>query len=127
MAEDDQDDQFLFQEFLKNRTDLAIMPIAENGEILLEQLARIQDESDLPSIIILDQNMPKKGGIETLRFLKENKRYSQIPVVIYSTYTDDHLIQEGTKAGACLVLTKPLTKDDYLNMLEKMINACANA
>lgn len=124
LAEDDQDDQVLFQEYLNSRSDLSIMSIAENGEVLIEQLNRIKDDKDLPSIIILDQNMPKKGGLQTLKFLKEEKRYSHIPVVIYSTYTDNLLIEEGAKAGACLVLAKPLTKEEYNNMMEEMIKTC---
>ena len=127
LAEDDEDDQILFQEFLKAREDLIIMPVAENGEMLIEQLESIGDDQDLPSLIILDQNMPKKGGLQTLKELKEAQRYSQIPIVIYSTYTDDRLIAEGTRAGACMVLTKPLTREDYNKMLEDLIRACISS
>lgn len=124
LAEDDKDDQMLFQEFLKNKSDISIMPMAENGEVLLAQLEEIDDNNDLPSLIILDQNMPRKGGLQTLKALKADKRYSHIPVVIYSTYTDDRLVQAGMEAGACAVLSKPLTKEDYNNMLEDIIKAC---
>ena len=112
LAEDDKDDQMLFQEFLKNKSDISIMPMAENGEVLLAQLEGINDNNDLPSLIILDQNMPRKGGLQTLQALKADKRFSHIPVVIYSTYTDDRLVQAGLEAGACVVLAKPLTKED---------------
>jgi len=124
LAEDDKDDQMLFQEFLKNKSDISIMPMAENGEVLLAQLEGINDNNDLPSLIILDQNMPRKGGLQTLQALKADKRFSHIPVVIYSTYTDDRLVQAGLEAGACVVLAKPLTKEDYSNMLEEMIRTC---
>lgn len=127
MAEDDQDDQALFQEFLKSQDDITIVPMAENGEVLLAQLEKVTDKNDLPDLIILDQNMPKKGGLQTLKALKEDGRYSHIPVAIYSTYTDDRLVQEGTKAGACIVLTKPVTKEDYNNMIKQMLSACVNS
>lgn len=124
LAEDDEDDQLLFHEFLKSRNDITILPIAENGEVLIDLLEGMTNDGELPDLIILDQNMPKKNGFQTLQFLKESNRYSNIPAIIYSTYTDENLIKEGTKAGACMVLTKPLTKEDYNQMIEQMIRAC---
>src|SRR4051812_38095117 len=91
LAEDDADDQRLFHDFLHHRTDIELMPMVENGVVLLESLERTSD-NHLPDVIILDQNMPKKNGLQTLDQLKSSERYAHIPVVIYSTYTDQQLI-----------------------------------
>ena len=120
LAEDDEDDRHFFQSFLQTRDDVILLPIAENGVILVEQLMDINDSNELPDIIILDQNMPKRNGLQTLELLKEDKRFSHIPVVIYSTYTDKQLIETCTEAGASAVVPKPITQNGY----EEMIDTC---
>lgn len=127
LAEDDEDDQEFFHEFLKGRTDIILMPIAENGLVVADLLEGITDERQLPDLIILDQNMPKKNGLQTLQFLKEDKRYAHIPVIIYSTYTDETLIKNGSEMGACGVVTKPVTKEGYNEMMEAFLKVGTQA
>src|SRR6188508_2290359 len=107
LAEDDLDDQKLFHDFLLHRTDIVLMSVVENGEEVLDTLKSITDFGHLPDLIILDQNMPKKNGIQTLQVLKNDSRYSEIIVVIYSTYADQQLINEALKNGASKVVSKP--------------------
>ena len=122
LAEDDADDKALFCDLLSHRTDIELMPVAENGVELMETLHATND-SDLPHVIILDQNMPKQNGLQTLTSIKENNRYANLPVVIYSTYTDEQLIKNSIAAGAVLVISKPVSKQGY----EEMINAVLQA
>lgn len=124
LAEDDEDDQQFFRDFLQGRKDLTLMPIAENGVVLVDLLERIRDKSELPDLIILDQNMPKRNGLQTLQLLKKDKRYAQIPVSIYSTYADETLIKNGSEMGACLVVPKPVTRDAYDKMINALLKAC---
>ena len=124
LAEDDEDDQQFFNDFLKSRNDIILMPIAENGLVLTEYLEGIADRAQLPDLIILDQNMPKSNGLQTLQVLKEDERYTHIPVIIYSTYTDDTLIKIGSEMGATMVVSKPVTKEGYHEMIEVVFKIC---
>ena len=124
LAEDDADDQKLFCDFLSHRNDIVLMPVAENGVELLQTLDKTID-GILPDLIILDQNMPKSNGLQTLTALKEDTRYAHLPVVIYSTYADDQLISNSKAAGAALVLTKPVSKDGYNEMIETILQLVA--
>ena len=121
LAEDDEDDQQFFQNFLQNRSDIALLPIAENGVVLIDFLEEIKDGAGLPDFIILDQNMPKMNGLQTLKTLKESSRYAHIPVMLYSTYTDDTLIKTGSDLGACLVMVKPITKEGYDKLITEFL------
>lgn len=123
LAEDDADDQLLFHDFLHHRTDIDILPVTDNGVLLLASLENIDPITLLPDLIILDQNMPKKNGLQTLKALKENNRYAHIPVMLYSTYTDQQLIKAGLENGAVAVLQKPLTKDGYDAMIDAFLKA----
>jgi len=121
LAEDDGDDQNLFYDFLKNRNDVVVMSMVENGEELIAALNKIKDETELPDIILLDQNMPKRNGIQTLKFLKASNCYSHIPVIIYSTYADENIINVATDLGASSVVSKPISKDGYNKMIDDFL------
>ena len=120
LAEDDGDDRTFFYDFLKERKDIVLLPPAENGVEVFHYLEKV-DTSAYPDAIILDQNMPKRNGLQTLQLLKSTNRFSKIPVVVYSTYTDENLIQESLRSGATLVCPKPVTSEGYNNMINVLL------
>ncbi|CAN5632473.1 response regulator [soil metagenome] len=122
LAEDDYDDRIFFLEHLGERTDVELMPIAENGVEVLKYLNTLKS-NDFPDLIILDQNMPMKNGIQTLEELKSIEAFASIPVVIYSTYADSHLIETCMNKGAETVVTKPLAKKEYEDMMDNFMQA----
>jgi CheY-like chemotaxis protein len=56
-----------------------------SGEKGLSQLDILKKENRLPSLIVLDINMPKMDGRETLQHIQAIPELVQIPVVIFST------------------------------------------
>lgn len=122
LAEDDADDKALFCDFLSHRSDILLLPVAENGVELMDVLNDLATE-ELPDVIILDQNMPKQNGLQTLAVLKEHHRYAHLPIVIYSTYTDEQLINSSNNAGAALVVSKPVSRQGYEEMIDVIIQA----
>ena len=126
LAEDDQDDRYLFEDYLSIREDILLLPIAQNGVEVRDFMEKNSSSNKLPDIIILDQNMPMQNGIQTLVSLKEDKRYLHIPIIIYSTYADHQLVKNCTSRGAAMVISKPLSKAGYQEMMNeilKVINA----
>jgi CheY-like chemotaxis protein len=121
LAEDDRDDQSLFFEFLQHRPDLILLPAVENGVDLISYLDKQPVETLSNLWIVLDQNMPKKNGLNTLEFLKASPRYSHIPVMIYSTYTDPESIRKGMEIGAAIIYSKPLDQNGYQKMIDEFL------
>lgn len=121
LADDDIDDRSFFYDFFEDRHDIELMPAAENGLEVIDILNAVQNDSDLPHLIVLDQNMPKMNGKQTLDFLKSNERYSEIPIIIYSTYSNKQLIEECSQSGALLVAPKPTTYAGYQQMINKFL------
>jgi CheY-like chemotaxis protein len=117
LAEDDHDDRNLFHDYLAGRKDIVLLPIAEDGADLVDFLENAGGAS-LPDLIVLDQNMPRKSGIETLVFLKSDNRFAHIPIIVYSTYADEHLVHDCTTLGAALVVSKPYTNKGYHEMID---------
>lgn len=126
LAEDDADDQKLFYDFLQHRHDIVIMSMLGDGVALFDFLESIKDQEGLPDLIILDQNMPKRNGLQTLQLLKSQPRYAPIPVMIYSTYTDQQLIQKSAEMGAAAIMSKPVTRNGYNEMMDAFLNAAYN-
>jgi CheY-like chemotaxis protein len=120
LAEDDPDDRGFFFQFLRHRPDLLLLPPVENGEEVFAFLEKAQDGT-LPDVIILDQNMPKCNGLQTLAILKNHIQYENIPVFVYSTYTDDYLVKQSIQLGATSVLEKPLSQEGYHKMIDDML------
>jgi len=120
LAEDDPDDRSFFFQFLSDRPDLLLLPAVENGEEVFEYLEKAHN-GNFPDIIILDQNMPKCNGLQTLTILKNNSQYENIPVFVYSTYTDDYLVKKSIQLGARSVLEKPFSPEGYHKMINEML------
>jgi CheY-like chemotaxis protein len=123
LAEDDEDDRLFFRDFLHDREDIMLLPPAENGIELMNALSIAKEKNTLPDLIILDQNMPKLNGMQTLESIRKDKSYDHIPVFVYSTYITDDLIKTCISIGAALVLAKPADKAGYSNMIDAFFEA----
>ena len=122
LAEDDSDDTFFFFDFLGHRTDVDLLPGVTNGVEVLDYLHSIAANDALPDVIILDQNMPKLSGIETLKAIRANDRYARIAVVMYSTYVGPQLAEECLTLGATSVETKPVNRAGYNAMIDTILS-----
>jgi CheY-like chemotaxis protein len=123
VAEDDADDRFIFDNFLGKRADIEILPFAENGLDVFSLLELMQRQGNLPDMIILDHNMPKMNGRQTLEQLKTIEHYADIPVFVYSTYADTQLIDTCTLSGATMVVSKPITNEGYQELMDNFLEA----
>lgn len=121
LVEDDPDDRDLFVAFLAARKDVSLLPAVSNGLELIDYLQDLSSDKDLPHLIVLDQNMPMMNGKQTLQFLKSHSRFSHIPAVIYSTYTDSSLIIECKRLGACMIAVKPIDDAGYQKMMDDFL------
>ena len=126
LAEDDADDKFFFVYFLKDRQDIRVLDCAENGLDVFKYLEDPGKEKGLPDIILLDQNMPKMNGLDTLKRLKADPEYAHIPVFVYSTYADQNLTDNCMACGAVSVAQKPTNKDGYNQMIDEFIERIAS-
>jgi CheY-like chemotaxis protein len=120
LVDDDMDDRLILAELLRETDEDALMIFAENGLEMVAILGKTEDD-DLPEMIILDQNMPKMTGKESLIFLKESPRYHHIPTIIYSTFQVKDFYRECLELGAREVIAKPDTMQAYREMIEQFL------
>ena len=120
LVDDDEDDRQIFTEIVCDVDNDAMVEYAENGLEMIAQLNKMPDD-ELPGMIILDQNMPRMTGKESLIFLKESPRFQQIPTIVYSTYQVKDFYQECLELGAQDVVAKPDTMQAYREMVEQLL------
>ncbi|HXD79853.1 MAG TPA: response regulator [Puia sp.] len=120
LVDDDIDDRFIFAELLRATGPELTLAVAENGLEMISVLEKMPDP-ELPDMIILDQNMPKMTGKESLIFLKANARYKDIQTIIYSTYQVKDFYRECLQLGAQDVVAKPDTMQAYREMIGRFL------
>jgi len=104
IVDDDGDDQQFLIEALTEMDPSVQCHTSFNGR---EAIAHLQkDLSHLPDAIFLDLNMPRMNGKECLLELKGTAALQHIPVIIYSTTTDQKEIQKALDMGASHFLIK---------------------
>jgi CheY-like chemotaxis protein len=120
LVDDDADDRQIFEEILHEIDPEADVVTTENGLEMVAVLDKMTDDN-LPGMIILDQNMPKMTGKESLVFLKESSRYRHISAILYSIHPVNDFYQECLELGARDVVVKPDTMQAYREMVEHLL------
>ena len=121
LADDDDDDRMFFQEALNEMAMTAILITVEDGEKLMDVLSTM-DNPPPPHLIFLDINMPRKNGKECLEEIRGNKKFDNIPVIMFSTSTYRGDIDETYQKGANLYIPKSLFYSDQKLILEKLFS-----
>lgn len=124
LAEDDSDDQDMVREIVGVVSSDVDLKIFNDGESLLASMKELP-KSTLPSLIMLDQNMPKLKGSETIGHLKEIRGFENIPVVIYTTYHDNKFAETCARMNVEL-FQKPDTFDEFHKMISGLIGRYVN-
>jgi CheY-like chemotaxis protein len=123
LVDDDDDDVYLARLTFSTHFPHWQLTSFEDGQQLIDHL-QTHPERQLPDLIILDLNMPRLTGYETLTLLKRHKQWKTVPVAILSTSSnmDD---QTRTKAmGACAFLVKPASIDELAALIVEGKSAC---
>jgi DNA-binding NarL/FixJ family response regulator len=99
------DDQSLIcqglQAVLNQEADLEVVGTAENGQVAIDLVATLQ-----PDVVLMDIRMPVMTGIEATRLITE--KFSNIKVLVLSTFDDDRDIAQSMRAGAKGYLLKDM-------------------
>jgi len=77
----------------------------------------------LPDLILLDINLPERGGgLEIIRKLKEREELSHIPVIIYSNMHKNEIAKKALDLGANAFYSKYEHTSDLFDIIERHID-----
>jgi two-component system, chemotaxis family, chemotaxis protein CheY len=90
---------------------------AANGLEAIEKLTLHEHDA-----VTLDLNMPDMNGLEFLQFLRSHWTLKDIPVLVVTTRSDEHMLRKVMEAGANAYLLKPFSPIDLLAQVKNMLN-----
>ena len=75
-------------------------------------------DSTVPSLILLDLNLPKKNGHEVLEEIKKDTNLKNIPVVMLTTSSSESDINKSYSLGVNSYIIKPIDFDRFMEIIE---------
>lgn len=119
-VDDDPDDREMIHDVLK-ATDPRLQVVeASDGREALDYLRSQEGLAHPPSLIILDMNMPRLSGRETLAILKSEAETESIPVVVFTTSNADADNAFCSRFGVEMI-TKPPTYDELKSVVQRFL------
>jgi two-component system response regulator len=116
LVDDNIDDIDLTILALKKNNIMNVVEVAKNGEEAIELLHAEENQlKPLPSIVLMDINMPKMNGLEALKRIRSHPRTSALPVVILTSSKEEQDIIDGYGNGANSYIRKPV---DFLKFVD---------
>lgn len=114
LVDDSDDDYEATVRSLKKNNVMNPVHWCKNGQDALNYLRNIgvhppSATERLPSLILLDLNMPGIDGREVLSSIKADERLRGIPIVILTTSSDERDVNECYRIGASTYIQKPVT------------------
>jgi two-component system, response regulator len=79
-----------------------------------------RDSFEQPSVILLDLRLPKVDGLEVLRMLRSNEATKMIPVVVFSSSTNDQDRIDSYRLGANSFIVKPIAYDRFVETVTEI-------
>ncbi len=115
VVDDDDADALMISEALENAATHTNVERVADGREALEYLRRegAYAEASRPDLILLDLNMPRMDGRETLAAIKNDDRLKAIPVVILTTSGAAPDIVSSYQHRANAYVTKPFGLDEF--------------
>lgn len=123
-ADDDEDDVDLMQEvFSKYASNLEVI-CRNNGLEVLRFLKEQATQKKLPCLVILDINMPRLDGKETLKQLREMEEYNNVPIVLYTTSSSPEDARFAKKLNAGYLI-KPTDAGQIEFIADELVRYCS--
>lgn len=119
LVEDNPDDVELTRiAFAEAKVANSLEVVGDGAEALDYLFARGQyahrDPDDLPSIVLLDLNLPKVDGREVLQAIRANEKTRGLPVVVLTTSTEPFDVEASYALGVNSYIRKPVDFEQFV-------------
>jgi len=115
LVEDNPDDEALTLRALRKNNIGNAVVVAHDGAEALDWLFSDPAPKTLPAVVLLDLKLPKIGGIEVLRRIRNSPQTRLIPVVILTSSREERDLIDGYQLGANSYIQKPV---DFVQFTE---------
>lgn len=124
VADDNSDDLVMLREAFRQEPIPAELHAVANDDELLAFLHRADAYIQMkrPHVVLLDIDLPDRGGLATLVKLKADSTFLALPVVLIGTSRDSADVRQAYAAGACGYIAKPLTFDALAEIVHVFVS-----
>jgi CheY-like chemotaxis protein len=123
MTDDDYDDRLLALFTFKELNVAHSIDFVTNGQELIDYLiSRLNLNRELPDLILLDLNMPKKDGREALQEIKDHPKLKHLDVIIFSTSSSQQDMDYTLGLGARKYIVKPAGQEKLREIFMDICN-----
>lgn len=125
LVEDNDDDVELTIRALKKNHISNKLDIVRDGAEALEYLyceGRYagREPKTLPQVVLLDLKLPKIGGLDVLKRIREDSRTKFMPVVILTSSKEESDVMNGYKMHANSYIRKPVDFDQFAEAIKEL-------
>lgn len=120
LVEDDLDDLELTLMALR-RLGIVAVDIAHDGVEALSLLFD-HDGRELPALVLLDVKLPRMGGLEVLERIKKDPRSQKVPVVMFSSSSEERDIDASYRLGANSYIRKQVDFEAHAAAMRQVGN-----
>ena len=125
LVEDNPDDVTLTERALKKSHILNKLVVDKDGVEALDYLFCTgkwigRDCSNTPEVILLDLKLPKIGGLEVLKKIREDNRTKLLPVVILTSSKEEKDLINGYALGANSYIRKPVNFNQFVEAVRQL-------
>jgi signal transduction histidine kinase/DNA-binding response OmpR family regulator len=98
---------------------------AENVQEAMSILSYERDNKRIIDVVMTDYMMPSINGLEFIKLLKQDARFSAIPIMVLTSVAGSDLLRRFDEAGASACLDKPMSRQQLLDTLAHVLDAAA--
>lgn len=122
LVEDNPDDVLLARRAVKKAALAVALQVVEDGDeavAYLDGSGPFDDRSrhPLPALVLLDLKLPKRPGLEVLRWIRAQAELDTTPLVVLTSSSEDEDIQKAYALGANSYLQKPVAFNGLVQLL----------
>lgn len=124
LVEDNAGDVLLTQVALEESGIQFKMSVVNDGDEALEFLNKEGNyrHAEIPHLLLLDINLPKKNGHEVLKYIRANLLFRHIPVVMLTTSSAKKDVDMSYENQASGFITKSSSVDEFINAIRVVIS-----
>ena len=115
LVDDSETDLYLFQEAFRALHSIHELEVVRNGEEALQHLHAAAGKQAVPALIVLDLSLPKMDGFEVLRAIRADSKLRAIPVIVFSSSSNERQVYRAYELGANAYMVKPL--DNFVDLV----------
>ncbi len=125
VAEDSEHDILAIRRAWKRQKLAHPLYFVRDGEQCLDYLHQRGDYAAAgaappPDVLLLDLNMPRMGGFEVLKHIREHPKLRRLPVIVLTTSKADTDRKQSYELGANAYMTKPSEFDELCTLLQSV-------